>query len=95
MVKIVNSSELNTEEEVGRETGNGKDFHQSGLSCLPKSVYQVHILSYFDLKEVLRYRSISKTLSLTVLEVIEYEIVGQKAKLREFEEEMMRDNDLG
>jgi hypothetical protein len=91
MVKIVNYTELNT----GREARTGKGNQNIGIGCLPKSVYQVHILSYFDLKEVLKYRSISKTLSLTVLEVIEYEIVGHKAKLREFEEEMMRDNDLG
>ena len=95
MVKIVNSTQLYTLEEVAREEGTGKYCHYRSLNCLLKSVYQVHILSYFDLKDVLRYRSISKTLSLTVLEVIEYDIVGQKAKLREFEEEMMRDNDLG
>lgn len=54
MVKIVNSTELNTEEDVVREGGSWKDCRHKGLGGLPKSVYQVHILCFFDLREVLR-----------------------------------------
>ena len=54
MVKIVNSTELNTEEDVVREVATGKDRHHAWLGVIPKSVYQVHILCFFDLKEVLR-----------------------------------------
>lgn len=67
MVKIVNSTELNTEEEdVVREGGTGTNCRHTGLGGLPKSVYQVHILCLFDLKEVLRQRSICRSLSLSV-----------------------------
>ena len=81
MVKIVNSTELNTKEEeegVGA-AGIRNNSRHTGLGGLPKSVYQVHILSCFDLNLVLRYRSICRSQSLTVQEVIEYEIVCQKA----------------
>ena len=54
MVKIVNSTELSKEEDVVREGGTGKDCRHTGLGGLPKFVYQVHILCFFDLKEVLR-----------------------------------------
>ena len=95
MVKILNSAELNTEEEVLREDESGNDCRHAELSGIPMSVYQVHILSYLNLKQILRYRCLCRNLSLSVQGVIEYEIVCQKAKLREFEEEMMRDSQLG
>jgi hypothetical protein len=52
---------------------------------LPRSLYLSLVLSCFELKDAFNYRSLCKDLLIKTNDIIDYEIVKQRRKLREFE----------